>query len=130
MPVQEKSYYALAAFCEKIVCHWFSCISSKRSIAFFPYKQPVLKLMKNFVVLSNGEDLCSRERAIELVGIVAMFAGRTRMGSILPPFIEAAISVYWMKRQLPLKPLVYLRYRERNFMHCIPFSTTITQWRI
>ncbi|CAH9119881.1 unnamed protein product [Cuscuta epithymum] len=75
------------------VCHWFSCISSKRSIAFFPYKQPVLKLMKNFVVLSNGEDLCSRERAIELVGIVAMFAGRTRMGSILPPFIEAAISV-------------------------------------
>ncbi|KAK9167521.1 hypothetical protein Scep_002712 [Stephania cephalantha] len=61
--------------------------------AFVPYAERVLELMKIFMVLTNDEDLCSRARATELVGIVAMTVGRTRMESILPPFIEAAISV-------------------------------------
>jgi hypothetical protein len=45
------------------------------------------------MVLTNDEDLRSRARAIELVGIVAMSAGRARMEPILLPFMEAAISV-------------------------------------
>ncbi|CAH9082136.1 unnamed protein product [Cuscuta europaea] len=119
--VKEKSYYALAAFCENMgeeilpfldplmgkLLHCLqnsprnlqeTCMSAIGSVAsaaeeaFVPYAQPVLELMKNFMVLTNDEDLCSRARATELVGIVAMSAGRTRMESILPPFIEAAIS--------------------------------------
>lgn len=61
--------------------------------AFIPYAERVLDLMKNFMVLTNDEDLRSRTRATELVGIVAMSVGRTRMEPILPPYIEAAISV-------------------------------------
>lgn len=61
--------------------------------AFLPYAERVLELMKNFMVLANDEDLRSRARATELVGIVAMSVGRIRMESILPPFIEAAITV-------------------------------------
>lgn len=49
--------------------------------------------MKNFLVLTSDEDLRSRARATELVGIVAMVVGREKMEPILPPFIEAAISV-------------------------------------
>lgn len=45
------------------------------------------------MVLTNDEDLRSRARATELVGIVAMSVGRARMEPILPPYIEAAISV-------------------------------------
>lgn len=45
------------------------------------------------MVLTNDEDLRARARATELVGIVAMSVGRSRMEPILPPFIEAAISV-------------------------------------
>lgn len=67
-------------------------VASAAEEAFVPYAERVLELMKNFMVLTNDEDLCSRARATELVGIVAMSAGRTRMESILPPFIEAAIS--------------------------------------
>lgn len=49
--------------------------------------------MKSFMVLTNDEDLRARARATELVGIVAMAVGRTRMEPILPPFIEAALAV-------------------------------------
>lgn len=49
--------------------------------------------MKSFMVLTNDEDLRARARATELVGIVAMAVGRTKMESILPPFIEAALAV-------------------------------------
>ena len=49
--------------------------------------------MKSFMVLTNDEDLRSRARATELVGIVAMSVGRGRMEPILPPFMEAAVSV-------------------------------------
>ncbi|KAK9162268.1 hypothetical protein Syun_003170 [Stephania yunnanensis] len=120
--VKEKSYYALAAFCEnmgKEILPFLdplmgrlltalqnspqnlqeTCMSAIGSVAtaaeqaFVPYAERVLELMKNFMVLTNDEDLCSRARATELVGIVAMTVGRTRMESILPPFIEAAISV-------------------------------------
>lgn len=45
------------------------------------------------MVLTSDEDLRSRARATELVGIVAMSVGRARMEPILPPYIEAAISV-------------------------------------
>lgn len=45
------------------------------------------------MVLTKDEDLCSRARATELVGIVAMSVGRMGMEPILPPFIEAAIAV-------------------------------------
>ena len=61
--------------------------------AFIPYAERVLELMKSFMVLTNDEDLRSRARATELVGIVAMSAGRVRMEPILLPFMEAAISV-------------------------------------
>lgn len=61
--------------------------------AFVPYAERVLELMKNFMVLTNDEDLRSRARATELVGMVAMSVGRIKMEPILPPFIEAAISV-------------------------------------
>nr|GMD08885.1 importin-4 [Ipomoea batatas]GMD10099.1 importin-4 [Ipomoea batatas] len=119
--VKEKSYYALAAFCENMgeeILPFLdplmgkllnalqnsprnlqeTCMSAIGSVAsaaeqaFVPYSQRVLELMKNFMVLTNDEDLRSRARATELVGIVAMSAGRARMESILPPFIEAAIS--------------------------------------
>ncbi|KAK1301371.1 hypothetical protein QJS10_CPB12g01703 [Acorus calamus] len=119
--VKEKSYYALAAFCENMgeeILPYLdplmarlltalqnsprnlqeTCMSAIGSIAsaaeqaFLPYAETVLELMKVFMVFTNDADLCSRARATELVGIVAMAIGRTRMEPILPPFIEAAIS--------------------------------------
>lgn len=61
--------------------------------SFDRYAGRVLELMKFFMVLTNDEDLRSRARATELVGIVAMSVGRPGMEAILPPFIDAAISV-------------------------------------
>lgn len=78
------------------VTHLQSAIGSVASAAeqaFVPYAERVLELMKSFLVLTNDVDLCSRARATELVGIVAMSVGRTGMEPILPPYIEAAISV-------------------------------------
>nr|GEX25924.1 importin-4 [Tanacetum cinerariifolium] len=72
-------------------------VASAAEQAFLPYAEQVLELMKNFMVLTNDEDLCSRARATELVGIVAMVVGRARMEPILPPFIEAAISGYGLE---------------------------------
>ncbi|KAF8411764.1 hypothetical protein HHK36_004322 [Tetracentron sinense] len=119
--VKEKSYYAMAAFCENMgeeILPFLdplmgrllaalqnsprnlqeTCMSAIGSVAaaadqaFIPYAEGVLEMMKNFMVLTNDEDLCSRARATELVGITAMAVGRTRMEPILPPFVEAAIS--------------------------------------
>lgn len=119
--VKEKSYYALAAFCENMgeeILPFIdplmgkllealqnsprnlqeTCMSAIGSVAsaaeqaFVPYAERVLELMKTFMVLTNDEDLRSRARATELVGIVAMSVGRARMEPILPPYIEAAIS--------------------------------------
>ncbi|KAJ7946616.1 ARM repeat superfamily protein [Quillaja saponaria] len=124
--VKEKSYYALAAFCEdmgeeilpfldplmgKLLAALQNssrnlqetCMSAIGSVAsaaeqaFVPYAERVLELMKNFMVLTNDVDLCSRARATELVGIVAMSVGRARMEPILPPFIEAAISGFGLE---------------------------------
>ncbi|KAG2703671.1 hypothetical protein I3760_06G148700 [Carya illinoinensis] len=124
--VKEKSYYALAAFCEdmgeeilpfldplmaRLLAALHSsprnlqetCMSAIGSVAaaaeqaFLPYAERVLELMKNFMVLANDEDLRSRARATELVGIVAMSVGRIRMESILPPFIEAAITGFGLE---------------------------------
>ncbi|KAL8264840.1 hypothetical protein R6Q59_022970 [Mikania micrantha] len=124
--VKEKSYYALAAFCENmgeeilpfldsLMGKLFAALqTSKRMLqetcmsaigsvasaaeqAFLPYAERVLDLMKNFMVLTSDEDLRSRARATELVGIVAMVVGRARMEPILPPFIEAAISGYGLE---------------------------------
>ena len=61
--------------------------------AFIPYAERVLELMQVFMVLTTDEDLRARARATELVGIVAMSVGRTRIEPILPAFVEAAISV-------------------------------------
>lgn len=72
-------------------------VASAAEQAFLPYAERVLELMKNFMVLTNDEDLCSRARATELVGIVAMVVGRARMEPILPPFIEAAISGFGLE---------------------------------
>ncbi|KAL5999458.1 hypothetical protein ACLOJK_037743 [Asimina triloba] len=119
--VKEKSYYALAAFCEDmgeeilpyldpLMARLLSalqssprnlqetCMSAIGSVAaaaeqaFIPYAEKVLELMKIFMVLTNDEDLRSRARATELVGIVAMAVGRIRMEPMLSPFIEAAIN--------------------------------------
>ncbi|KAK3222483.1 hypothetical protein Dsin_009508 [Dipteronia sinensis] len=119
--VKEKSYYALAAFCENMgeeILPFLdplmgkllaaiqnsprnlqeTCMSAIGSVAaaaeqaFIPYAERVLELLKIFMVLTNDEDLRSRARATELLGIVAMSVGRARMEPILPPFIEAAIS--------------------------------------
>ncbi|KAI9169349.1 hypothetical protein LWI28_011035 [Acer negundo] len=119
--VKEKSYYALAAFCENMgeeILPFLdplmgkllaaiqnsprnlqeTCMSAIGSVAaaseqaFIPYAEKVLELLKIFMVLTNDEDLRSRARATELLGIVAMSVGRARMEPILPPFIEAAIS--------------------------------------
>uniref|UniRef100_A0A1D1ZIV0 Putative importin subunit beta-4 n=1 Tax=Anthurium amnicola TaxID=1678845 RepID=A0A1D1ZIV0_9ARAE len=119
--VKEKSYYALAAFCENMGTEILpfldplmgrllkalqnsprnlqeTCMSAIGSVAaaaehaFVPYAEKVLELMKIFMVLTNDEDLQSRARATELVGIIALAVGRMRMEPILPPFIEAAIS--------------------------------------
>ncbi|KAH9625215.1 hypothetical protein KSS87_003595 [Heliosperma pusillum] len=119
--VKEKSYYALAAFCEnmgeeilpfidplmnkllsalqnsprKLQETCMSAIGSVASAAeqaFMPYAESVLELMKTFMILTNDEDLRSRARSTELVGIVAMSVGRARMEPILPPYIEAAIA--------------------------------------
>lgn len=124
--VKEKSYYALAAFCEnmgeeilpfldplmvKLIAALQNsprnlqetCMSAIGSVAaaaeqaFIPYAERVLELMKMFMVLSKDEDLCARARATELVGIVAMAVGRTRMEPILPPFIEAAVSGFGLE---------------------------------
>lgn len=61
-------------------------------LAFIPYAESVLELMKIFMVFSKDEDLRARARATELVGIIAMAVGRPRMEPILAPFIEAAIA--------------------------------------
>ncbi|KAJ6901333.1 importin-4 isoform X4 [Populus alba x Populus x berolinensis] len=116
--VKEKSYYALAAFCEdmgeeilpfldplmqKLLSALQNSLSAIGSVAsaaeqaFIPYSERVLELMKSFMVLTNDEDLRSRARATELVGIVAMSAGRVRMEPILPPFMEAAISGFGLE---------------------------------
>ncbi|PON68402.1 Coatomer beta subunit [Parasponia andersonii] len=124
--VKEKSYYALAAFCENMgeeilpfldplmgkllgALHnsprnlQETCMSAIGSVAaaaeqaFIPYAERVLELMKTFLVLTNDEDLRARARATELVGIIAMSVGRTRMEPILPPFIEAAISGFGLE---------------------------------
>lgn len=124
--VKEKSYYALAAFCENMgeeilpfldplmgkllgALHnsprnlQETCMSAIGSVAsaaeqaFVPYAERVLELMKSFLVLTNDVDLCSRARATELVGIVAMSVGRTGMEPILPPYIEAAISGFGLE---------------------------------
>ncbi|KAG5000612.1 hypothetical protein JHK87_021684 [Glycine soja] len=124
--VKEKSYYALAAFCENMgedILPFLdplmerlltalqnssrvlqeTCMSAIGSIAsaaeqaFIPYAERVLELMKIFMVLTNDEDLRSRARATELVGIVAMSVGRVRMEPILPPYIEAAISGFGLE---------------------------------
>lgn len=68
-------------------------IAAAAEQAFTPYAERVLELMKVFMVLTNDEDLRSRARATELVGIISLAVGRMRMESIVPPFIEAAISV-------------------------------------
>ncbi|XP_048128295.1 importin-4 isoform X1 [Rhodamnia argentea] len=124
--VKEKSYYALAAFCENMgeEIHPFldplmnkllaslqsssrnlqeTCMSAIGSVAaaaeqaFMPYAERVLELMKTFMVLTSDEDLRSRARATELVGIVAMSVGRTRMEPILSPYVEAAISGFGLE---------------------------------
>jgi importin-4 len=59
-------------------------------------------MMKGFMVLTKDEDLCARARATEVVGIVAMAVGRARIEAILPPFIEAAISVSLTSSCLPM----------------------------
>ncbi|KAI3752743.1 hypothetical protein L2E82_24780 [Cichorium intybus] len=120
--VKEKSYYALAALCEnmgeKIIpfidplmgillaalqnsprklhetcLSAISSVASATEKAFLPYVETVLQLMKSFMVLTNDEYLRSRARATELLGIAAMIAGKEKIEPILPPFIEAAISV-------------------------------------
>lgn len=124
--VKEKSYYALAAFCEEMgeeILPFLdplmvkllnalqnsprnlqeTCMSAIGSVAsaaeqaFIPYAERVLELMKIFMVLTSDEDLRSRARATELVGIVAMSVGRARMEPILPPYIEAAISGFGLE---------------------------------
>ncbi|MCI21268.1 importin-4-like, partial [Trifolium medium] len=72
-------------------------MASAAEQAFIPYAERVLELMKNFMVLTNDEDLRSRARATELVGMVAMSVGKTRMEPILPPYIEAAISGFGLE---------------------------------
>ncbi|KAG5548765.1 hypothetical protein RHGRI_014200 [Rhododendron griersonianum] len=124
--VKEKSYYALAAFCENmgeeilpfvdpLMIKLLSalqnsprhlqetCMSAIGSVAsaaersFIPYAERVLELMKIFMVLTKDEDLRSRARATELVGIIAMSVGRMRMEPILPPFIEASIAGFGLE---------------------------------
>ncbi|XP_052205712.1 uncharacterized protein LOC127810332 [Diospyros lotus] len=124
--VKEKSYYALAAYCDNMgeeILPFLdplmgkllaalqnsprnlqeTCMSAIGSVAsaaeqaFIPYAERILELMKAFMVLTNDEDLRSRARATELVGIIAMSVGRMRMEPILPPFIEAAISGFGLE---------------------------------
>ncbi|XP_022776503.1 importin-4 isoform X2 [Durio zibethinus] len=124
--VKEKSYYALAAFCEDMGTEILpfldplmgkllaalqnssrnlqeTCMSAIGSVAaaaeqaFIPYAERVLELMKVFMVLTDDEDLRARARATELVGIVAMSVGRTRIEPILPAFVEAAISGFGLE---------------------------------
>ncbi|XVF02933.1 hypothetical protein REPUB_Repub04eG0217300 [Reevesia pubescens] len=124
--VKEKSYYALAAFCadmgieilpfldplmgkllaalQNSSCNLQeTCMSAIGSVAaaaeqaFIQYAERVLELMKVFMVLTNDEDLLARARATELVGIVAMSVGRTRIEPILPAFVEAAISGFGLE---------------------------------
>ncbi|KAK6915147.1 hypothetical protein RJ641_020264 [Dillenia turbinata] len=124
--VKEKSYYALAAFCENMgeeILPFIdplmgkllaalqnsprnlqeTCMSAIGSVAaaaeqaFVPYAERVLELMKNFMVLTDDDDLRARARATELVGIVAMSVGRMRMEPILPPYIEAAITGFGLE---------------------------------
>ncbi|KAH9706940.1 Importin N-terminal domain-containing protein [Citrus sinensis] len=124
--VKEKSYYALAAFCEdmgeeilpfldplmgKLLAALENsprnlqetCMSAIGSVAaaaeqaFIPYAERVLELLKIFMVLTNDEDLRSRARATELLGLVAESVGRARMEPILPPFVEAAISGFGLE---------------------------------
>lgn len=68
-------------------------IAAAAEQAFIPYAERVLVLMKSYMVLTNDEDLPCRARATELVGIIALVVGREKMEAVLPPYIEAAISV-------------------------------------
>lgn len=63
-----------------------SSVSSATQKAFLPYVERVLELMKTFMVLINEEDLCSRARATELLGLVAMIVVKDKMESVLPFF--------------------------------------------
>ncbi|KAL0659874.1 hypothetical protein Bca4012_080459 [Brassica carinata] len=80
-----------------------TCMSAIGSVAaaaeqaFHPYAGRVLESMKFFMVLTNDEDLRARARSTELVGIVAMSVGRKGMETILPPFIDAAISGFGLE---------------------------------
>ncbi|KAF9594483.1 hypothetical protein IFM89_031601 [Coptis chinensis] len=111
----EKSYYALAAFCDNMgeeILPFLdplmgrlltalqnssrnlqeTCMSTIGSVAtaaeqaFVPYAERVLELMKNFMVLTNDEDLCSRARA-------------TDIGSTLAAFEIEAIRTWWHVRE-------------------------------
>nr|KAJ0194837.1 hypothetical protein LSAT_V11C700372460 [Lactuca sativa] len=103
----EKSYYALASFCENMgeeiipfidplmgkLLVALQNIASATHKAFLPYVERVLEWMKNFMVLTNEKDMCSRARTTELVVIVAMIAEKDKMESVLPFFIEVTIFV-------------------------------------
>ncbi|KAM7478866.1 hypothetical protein LguiA_027079 [Lonicera macranthoides] len=78
-------------FPEAPVTSAIGSVVSAAEQAFITYADRVLQLMKMFMFLTNDEYLCSCARATELVRIIVMSVGRTRMESVLPPFIEAAI---------------------------------------
>lgn len=82
--------------------------------AFNPYAERVLESMKFFMVLTNDEDLRARARATELVGIVAMSVGRKGMEAILPPFIDAAISVIAFLYCIFKRNMSFLEERAHN----------------
>ncbi|KAL2326489.1 hypothetical protein Fmac_025547 [Flemingia macrophylla] len=69
-----------------------SSIASAAKQEFIAYAKRVLAMMKSFTVLTNDEDLHSRARPTELVGIVRMSVGRMGMEPIIPSNIKAAIS--------------------------------------
>lgn len=90
--------------------------------AFNPYAERVLELMKFFMVLTKDEDLRARARSTELVGIVAMSVGRKGMEAILPPFIDAAISVIallYVLCSVSLNDICYFE-EEKAHNHKIP----------
>jgi len=93
-------------------------VASAAEQAFLPYAERVLELMKNFMVLTKDEDLRSRARATELVGIVAMSVGRARMEPILPPYIEAAIAVNYSLTYISLLCVGNLFYLSNSFILC------------
>lgn len=93
LEVQSTKLLSFTDLCLILLQSAIGSVASAAEQAFIPYAEKVLELMQIFMVLTNDEDLRSRARATELVGIVAMSVGRARMEPILPPFIEAAISV-------------------------------------